>query len=772
MRLLQPNETGGFSLTDDLPEDRLPPYAILSHRWLADTEEPTFEDLVHGTGKEKLGYEKLQFCGEQARQDKIAHFWVDTCCINKANKAELAHAIKCMFRWYQSASVCYVYLWDVSSRPAGFGDASSTRWREQEWRNSEWFTRAWTLQELLAPRALQFFTREAQELGDKRSLEGPLHEITGIPRSALQGTPLSEFTVQDRLSWTTTRKSSLEEDKAYSLLGIFDVDIAPLYGSGTGQAFTRLMEELDRREKCIRDIFLTDPRKDKKRIEETKGGLLNDCYRWVLENPDFQQWRKSMQSQLLWIKGDPGKGKTMLLCGIINELQNHKIESNGLSYFFCQASDSRLNNATAVLRGLIYLLIDRRPSLASHVQEDYSRAGKTLFEDTNAWVTLSKIFVQMLQDPKLNTALLAIDALDECMVDLENLLDLIAQTSSMSAPVKWIVSSRNWPSIKERLGRAGQKVTLNLELNALSVANAVGAFIEYKVLQLTEQKKYTDKTRAGVLRYLSFNADNTFLWVALVCQYLAKTPRWDTLASLVRFPPGLDSLYIRMLEQVCDSDYTDLCKRVLATVATVYRPITLEELTTLVEEVEDLSDDLASVEDIIDLCGSFLTVREHTVYFVHLSVKDFLLAAGSNKIFPSGKEEVHYNIFSRSLHILTRTLERDMYNLSAPGYPIEKVEVPDPDPLVTVHYSCIYWINHLCAWNTMLSDDSTNAVPISAVVIENFLRTKYLYWIEALSLDQGMSECVLAMARLEAFVQVIRGGHYSFRHKLTQTRKR
>ena len=298
MRLLRTDETSEFSLTEDLPEGRLPPYAILSHRWLADTEEPTFEDLVHGRGKEKLGYQKLRFCGEQARQDEIAHFWVDTCCIKKANKAELAHAIKSMFRWYQNASVCYVYLWDVSSRPAEFG-ASSTRWREQEWRNSEWFTRAWTLQELLAPRALQLFTREAQTLGDKRSLEGPLHEITGIPRSALRGAPLSEFTIQDRLSWTTTRKSSLEEDKAYSLLGIFDIDIAPLYGSGNGQAFTRLMEEIDRREKCIRDIFLSDPRKDKKRIEDTKGGLLNDCYRWVLENPDFQQWRKSQQSQLL-----------------------------------------------------------------------------------------------------------------------------------------------------------------------------------------------------------------------------------------------------------------------------------------------------------------------------------------------------------------------------------------------------------------------------------------------------------------------------------------
>jgi hypothetical protein len=57
----------------------------------------------------------------------------------------------------------------------------------------------------------------------------------------------------------------------------------------------------------------------KKRIEETKGGLLEDSYHWILKHSDFQQWRNGQQSQLLWIKGDPGKGKTMLLCGIVNE---------------------------------------------------------------------------------------------------------------------------------------------------------------------------------------------------------------------------------------------------------------------------------------------------------------------------------------------------------------------------------------------------------------------------------------------------------------------
>ena len=113
MRLLLYSDTGDFSLTKDLVDDKIPPYAILSHTWLKDNEEPTFKDLTNGKGKEKLGYEKIRFCGEQARRDGLYYFWVDTCCINKANYTELSHSINSMFRWYRNATRCYVYLSDV-----------------------------------------------------------------------------------------------------------------------------------------------------------------------------------------------------------------------------------------------------------------------------------------------------------------------------------------------------------------------------------------------------------------------------------------------------------------------------------------------------------------------------------------------------------------------------------------------------------------------------------------------------------------------------------
>ncbi|KAL2166005.1 hypothetical protein VTG60DRAFT_3456 [Thermothelomyces hinnuleus] len=117
----------------------------------------------------------------------------------------------------------------------------------------------------------------------------------------------------------------------------------------------------DKDEQCRKHLRLTDPRHDKARIERTKGGLLLDLYRWVLENQEFKRWRDQPESRLLWTNGDPGKGKTMLLCGIINELErgiSGDASHCNVAYFFCQATDSRISNATAVLRGLIYLLTD------------------------------------------------------------------------------------------------------------------------------------------------------------------------------------------------------------------------------------------------------------------------------------------------------------------------------------------------------------------------------------------------------------------------------
>jgi hypothetical protein len=749
MRLLERSEDGKINLTADLTgDDTIPPYAILSHRWGKENEEVTFEDMEKGTGKKKTGYKKLLFCGEQAWKDGLQHFWIDTCCIDKSNHGEHQNAISSMFCWYQKAVKCYVYLSDISTRKKE-RTKSQDDTLQVDVRRSEWFTRGWTLQELLAPASVEFFSREGKRLGDKDSLKQPIYEITGISKIALQGGCLSQFSIHERISWIERRKTTLDEDKAYSLLGIFGVSIPLYYGEGMVNAFKRLQDEIERQGRCVQDLRLTDPCDDKRRIEDTKGGLLEGSYKWILEKPDFEKWRDARQSRLLWIKGDPGKGKTMLLCGIVDELNKSMAKSDLLSYFFCQATDSRINNATAVLRGLIYLLVYQQPSLISHVRKKYDHAGRKLFEDANAWTALSEIFTDMLKDPNFDTAYLVLDALDECTEGLANLLDLIAQTSSGSR-VRWLVSSRNWPQIEERLDQAGSKMKLCLELNADSVSAAVDTFIQHKVRQLAQEKTYDDKTKVAVLEHLRLNAHGTFLWVALVCQNLKTIPRAIVRARLTSFPPGLDSFYERMLTQISDGDESELCKQILATIATVYKPICLAELASLVEALEDTSGDVESLHEIIGFCGSFLTVRNDTIYFVHQSAKDYLLAEASSEIFPTGQGQAHHEIFSRSLKVLSRILRRDVYSLCAPGYLIEQVEQPDPDPLAAVRYSCIYWADHLCDWSQQLC----GSLKPHLLDLETFMQTKYLCWLEALSLCRSMSEGVVAMAKLETLLQV------------------
>ncbi|KAH8648162.1 P-loop containing nucleoside triphosphate hydrolase protein [Tricladium varicosporioides] len=244
MRLLEVKSSGEFSLIKVATHNTLP-YAILSHTWT--DQEITYQDLISSAGKSKSGYKKIKFCGEQAARDGLQYFWVDTCCIDKSNSTELSTAINSMFRWYQNAKKCYVYLTDVSV-PSHEGDVQpSQRTWEAAFRNSRWFTRGWTLQELIAPEIVEFFSIEYTRLGDKRSLEMAIQEITQIPIQALRGDPFSDFSIAERKKWAAQRQTTEEEDLVYCLLGLCEVSMPPIYGEGKEKALFRLTDEVDKR---------------------------------------------------------------------------------------------------------------------------------------------------------------------------------------------------------------------------------------------------------------------------------------------------------------------------------------------------------------------------------------------------------------------------------------------------------------------------------------------------------------------------------------------
>jgi tetratricopeptide (TPR) repeat protein len=239
MRLLCFNQLKQLVLTD-FRNKTIPPYAILSHRW--GDAEILLEDIRSGAYKEKKdGYRKLQFCAERAAQDKLQYFWIDTCCIDKWNLWERSRAINSMFLWYKNATRCYVFLSDVSVPTTTL---QRSQW-EASFRASAWFTRGWTLQELIAPVSVGFFSCEGRQIGDKMSLDQLVHEITSIPLAALRNDSLDQFTTSERSRWSENRETTEEEDIVYCLLGVLDVSMPTSYGEGRESASRRLQAEVE-----------------------------------------------------------------------------------------------------------------------------------------------------------------------------------------------------------------------------------------------------------------------------------------------------------------------------------------------------------------------------------------------------------------------------------------------------------------------------------------------------------------------------------------------
>ncbi|EEU38404.1 uncharacterized protein NECHADRAFT_91508 [Fusarium vanettenii 77-13-4] len=204
-------------------DNDIPPYAILSHTWIEN--EVTFQEFPT-LSRDDPRLEKTVGCCRQALQDDLTYVWVDTFCIDKASSAELSEAINSMYKWYGDSAICYAYLSDVHP-----------------------FKRGWTLQELLAPGCIKFFDSSWISIGQKPGpdddLSQKLSNITNISVAALRHeVDMDSISVSEKMSWAAERETTRSEDMAYSLLGIFSINMPLLYGEGGKRAFIRLQEEI------------------------------------------------------------------------------------------------------------------------------------------------------------------------------------------------------------------------------------------------------------------------------------------------------------------------------------------------------------------------------------------------------------------------------------------------------------------------------------------------------------------------------------------------
>lgn len=212
----------------------VPPYAILSHTW--EDEEILFHDIVADTEREKKGWKKILGACHEAEKLGLFYVWVDTCCIFKESSAELSESINSMFAWYRDARICFAYMGDVVE------DSQS-----EEFQKSKWWTRGWTLQELIAPTDVMFFNSNWSFLNLRTCLAKQIASITGIAERILLSNGLEQlqhYSVAEKLCWASKRKTTRGEDRSYSLLGLFGVNMSMIYGEGEEAAFFRFQKEV------------------------------------------------------------------------------------------------------------------------------------------------------------------------------------------------------------------------------------------------------------------------------------------------------------------------------------------------------------------------------------------------------------------------------------------------------------------------------------------------------------------------------------------------
>jgi ankyrin repeat protein len=651
MRLLEHRNTSRLSLKE-FPHDKLPRYAILSHTW--GEEEVTFREMMDGEGKDKLGYQKLVFCGNQAWKDGLQYFWVDTCCIDKSSSAELQTSIDYMFRWYCGAAKCYVYLSDVSTRKRMADKLTTAPW-EPVFRNSRWFTRGWTLQELLAPTTVIFYSRDGEELGTKEMLEQLIHDITRIPINALRHYLLSSFSIAERLTWAKHRQTTHPEDKVYSLFGIFDVQMPLLYGEGEDRAYRRLLEEISKASRngnaqleasytgVASSLHIQEQKQqllDSLRFEQMDARQINikrahaKTCKWLLHKSEYVDWldvdKLSQHHGILWIKGKPGAGKSTLMKFILTDARVKMKDTIIISFFFNARGHDLERSTLGMYRSLVLQLLERLPML-----QDVARLALTGRTHLSQWTveSLKSLFEHVVQHLGGSPLVCFIDALDEC--DEGEIRDMISFFDSLGEllipagiPYRVCFSSRHYPHIK------GPRAALSLTLEGQEGHNQdISSYLD------SELDIGCSNLANQIRSDLQEKASGVFMWIVLVVGILNKEHdhgRIHTLRQKIRSIPGdLHALFRDILtrdghnrgELVLCLQWVLFAKQPLKPAQLYYAIHSGIEPEALAERTDDITAHdmeryiLSSSKGLTEVTKS----GQPTVQFIHESVKDFLL---------------------------------------------------------------------------------------------------------------------------------------------------
>ncbi|EHK16697.1 uncharacterized protein TRIVIDRAFT_210785 [Trichoderma virens Gv29-8] len=444
--------------------------------------------------------------------------------------------------------------------------------------------------------------------------------------------------------------------------------------------------------KACRDaLFLADPIVDREILKSTKGQRTAGTCEWIRDNEAYRSWLNG-GSQCLWISGGPGKGKTMLSIFLTEELERRTQETETaelLLFYFCTA-DEKHNNAVAILRGLAYQLVSKRPSLANHVLSDFESPKKTeetLKSPSALWITLEKL----LQAPNLGTVFCILDGLDECDNDSSTLLigkfyEYFSESSNISGgQFKLAIISRKI----DRLD-AFPQIKLDPD-NDEHVKGDIRHYIASSVQRLEWIQGFND-IRESLEAILLNRSQGTFLWVGFVMEELSKKRTCtEIMEALDGIPRGLHAIYGRMLMQI-EASRRPIIIDILRWVTLAVRPLTLHELMAVIHipSTGKTSNDQA-ILDYITLCGHILTVHNQQVSLIHQSARDYLLQKSADgdpilEEFQITAEETHARLAEMCLDCLEKS------DLRYTSLDTKDVLVLQKSPLL--HYAVQHWPEH------------------------------------------------------------------------------
>ncbi|KAK6517616.1 hypothetical protein TWF281_004265 [Arthrobotrys megalospora] len=512
-----------------------------------------------------------------------------------------------------------------------------------------------------------------------------------------------------------------------------------------------------------------DPETEKIGVERRKDRLIDGSYEWVKEDEVFKNWLTA-GPQILRLIGGPGKGKTMIMIGITNEFElgakSSREEDNGrrsilrlppstyLSYFLCQGANEHLNSATSVLKGILLYLLRKNYKLATHLQKQYDLIGPAEFSTRVDLNFLQLLLFSILDDPSSPVLLFVVDALDECLVGRSDLMALIRRSTERSPRIRWLISSRPHEDIRSSFAPSSLCTEIILEENQRFIDTAIGTYIDLKVSELHAQKNYRPQDKQDVERILKDKCGGTFLWVHLACRELESSEAlsYETASILDRLPLELASVYARMLEQINnlkDTKASSRCLDILATAAVVYRPLHLGEIGLMALNADHLPD----VERLVKLCGSFLTVANESVYFIHQSAKDYLTSESLNiGIFGSGgKESRHRSVFRACVRTLSdpHRLKKDIAGLEWPGTSYTEITDAQRACVRDITYACCYWARHL---------EPLALTSVETTMLVDFFQSCLLHWLEALCLVGKLADGLIQIELLEG-MKISQNGH-------------